>query len=142
MGLNCTWQTNVEALLWRKAAINSCINPLTALLNCRNGELLVNPIAQQWLPQLIDEIAAISSHSAWLLKINELTALVSDTCQITAANYSSMQQDFHNGRKTEIDAIVRPFIELGEQNGQNCPALRRLYDAITHQENWQQSAPL
>jgi 2-dehydropantoate 2-reductase len=135
-GLNCRWHDDILARMWHKAAINSCINPLTALLNCRNGELLVIPRAQTYMPRIIDELTAILACSAWPLAAESLHDLVEATCRITACNYSSMQQDFRHHRETEIDTIVGAFIEQAQRVGLSCPTLHLVRDAIKTREDW------
>lgn len=139
-GLNCQWQDDIVARLWHKAAVNSCINPLTALLDCRNGELLNHPKALEWLPLIIAEISAILAHTPWPLTSTELERMVNNTCHVTASNYSSMQQDFRHGRETEIDAIVGAYIEQARAYDLPCPRLSLLCDAIKAGDDWSSSA--
>ena len=42
-----TFSTDIEATLWRKVAVNACINPLTALYQLPNGQLLEHSGAYQ-----------------------------------------------------------------------------------------------
>ncbi len=94
---------NIEQKLWEKLAINCCINGLTALFNCRNGELLDNGEKQTWLDQLIAETSRVLA--ALDIDTPLLQERVYGVCQSTANNISSTCQDARQGRATEL-----PFI--------------------------------
>ncbi|GAM54548.1 2-dehydropantoate 2-reductase [Vibrio ishigakensis] len=55
---NAVWQTNIKQALWNKLAINCCINPLTAIFDCKNGEL-DTPDSLQIIETLCDEITQV-----------------------------------------------------------------------------------
>ncbi|WP_067515149.1 2-dehydropantoate 2-reductase [Endozoicomonas ascidiicola] len=94
---------HIEEKLWQKLAINCCINGLTALFNCRNGELLDGAERQQQLEHLIEETALILQQSG--MENPHLKEQVFNVCHATANNISSTCQDARLGRKTEL-----PFI--------------------------------
>lgn len=93
----------IEQKLWEKLAINSCINGLTALFNCRNGELLDNGEKQDWLDQLIAETRSILE--ALEIPATSLKEKVHKVCQTTANNISSTCQDVRKGKTTELSFI-------------------------------------
>ncbi len=136
IGFHCEWDHDIVARLWRKAALNACINPLTALLNCRNGELLTRPAAMRLLPALYDELSAVLNSVDASMTADELSSSVARACQMTANNFSSMQQDLQAGRETEIDAIVGAFIRQAQHINSPLSAMSVLYDAIAQRENW------
>ncbi len=136
IGLNCRWADDIVQRMWLKAAINSCINPLTALLNCRNGELPSHPIAATVLPPLYDELTALLRTLSIEITAVTLEQTVRRACLLTAHNYSSMQQDFRYRRETELDAIVAPFLQRAEALALPCAHLRRVYEAIDAHEDW------
>ncbi|GAM78417.1 2-dehydropantoate 2-reductase [Vibrio ishigakensis] len=55
---NAVWQTSIKQALWNKLAINCCINPITAILDCRNGEL-DTPDSLQIIEALCGEITKV-----------------------------------------------------------------------------------
>lgn len=102
-GIPCRWQPNIQAVLWRKLAINCLINPLTVILGCRNGELTqVLPRIRLLAGELKLLLQAVGQHEA-AHDLYSSTRLVLDS---TAANTSSMLQDVQQGRRTEISYIT------------------------------------
>lgn len=114
-GLKFAWDEQITARLWRKLAVNACINPLTTLCNCRNGELLQHPLAQAYLPELVQEIATIVSDAGTPLTAVELLEQVSHVCQLTAANFSSMHQDWWQHKPTEKAAILGSLLNHAQK---------------------------
>lgn len=99
-----TLTEDILPFLWQKLAINSVINPLTALQNCNNGELAKEQYQQQ-IHQILIEVCLVAEAAGYPLPIAQIAKKVQLVIQNTAKNYSSMQQDITHQRRTEIDAI-------------------------------------
>ena len=116
---------DITAALWTKLAINCVINPLTAVNECRNGQLS----AQQYQP-VIDrvcvEISQVTARLSLNLSYDYLRGLVNEVINNTAQNYSSMHQDIANQRKTEIDFITGYVIEQARRLNIQVPENERL----------------
>jgi 2-dehydropantoate 2-reductase len=125
-GLTADYSDHMETLIWRKLCINACINPLTSLLQCRNGQLLEWPHARLMLEQLCDELVALASHKG-LDGFDPLPTWIKEICQATARNESSMLQDVRHARPTEIEAITGSLIAEGERYGLVMATHRRVY---------------
>lgn len=119
-GLKCEWHLDADALLLRKVLLNSLINPLTALLDLKNGELLTNVHALKLLKELYAEMEAAIPEMAELLPFKA----VADLCSLTAENHSSMLSDKKAGRKMELDTIVLYTLKRASAE---MPVLRTLY---------------
>ena len=100
--------SDIEQTLWDKLAINCCINGLTALYNCKNGELLDNDYKQQHLHRLIVE-TQYTLQQLGRTKKNALMEQVETTCKLTAHNISSTCNDVRAGRATEL-ACINSFL--------------------------------
>lgn len=100
--LKSEWQEDADQMLFRKVLLNSIINPLTALMGIKNGELLVNPSAYELLKDLYTELYRAFPEIEDLLPFEEVTTL----CASTAENTSSMLSDRLQGRKMELDTIL------------------------------------
>ncbi len=93
---------------WIKAALNAVINPITAIFNVSNGILVENEDISEMARCVSDEISEILSIRGIHV---DLYSLVMDVAKKTRENKSSMLQDVLNGRRTEVDYIVKPFTE-------------------------------
>jgi 2-dehydropantoate 2-reductase len=120
-----------------KLAINACINPLTVIFNCKNGELFTQPPIAQLIRLLLSEISQLfrslpeigaihNSEKSWgssefniptRFSAEELELRVREVADKTAANTSSMLQDVQAGRETEINYITRYILDRGEDHG-------------------------
>ena len=101
-GVKSEWQKDADKLLFRKVLLNCMINPLTALLSVKNGELLSNPHAYELLKNVYTELYTAFPEIETLLPFEQVTAL----CASTAVNTSSMLADKLAGRKMELDTIL------------------------------------
>jgi 2-dehydropantoate 2-reductase len=110
-----------ESLIWGKLVINAAINPLTALLRVKNGELLENRFARELMRALACEAAEAARAEGIVLPFDDPVARVEEVAQKTAANTSSMLQDVLRGAPTEIDAICGAVAQTAQQHGLAAP---------------------
>lgn len=112
-----------------KLAINCVINPLTALNDCLNGDLLYNYNLSRVQRLLLIEISAVIRALPELQGIpgimarfspERLRTLAVSVMQKTAANTSSMLQDIRLNRETEIEYINGYIVRRGEELGIKC----------------------
>ncbi len=122
--------SNIDALLWGKLAINAAINPLTALLEISNGELLEKPHALSIMKEAAMETAAVAAAQGIPLPFSDVTETVELVARRTGENHSSMLQDVRRGAPTEIDAICGAIASAGEKAGVETPVNRLLWQLI------------
>jgi 2-dehydropantoate 2-reductase len=123
--------SDIHTALWEKLAINAVINPLTALLRCRNGELLTLPAAVERLPRVEAEVARVLEIAGHPALARALHARVRQVIDGTRDNYSSMYQDVAAGRRTEIDFITGYLLDIGARHGLSLPEHHQLFEAIS-----------
>ena len=137
--MNTTWKpiSHVETAMKRKLVVNSVINPLTALLGCRNGDLLESEESMKIIKRVCFEAAeafAMQSQQeegAWhdrekRARIRSGFSRVSpalsapaleEEClrviRVTAGNISSMLSDVQSGSYTEVDYMLGYLVGLG-----------------------------
>lgn len=112
-----------------KLAVSCIINPLTAILDCKNGALLYNFYFSRVIRLLLAEVSLVIKSLPELKNVPNvntrfdtlrLERLVSSIANTTAENYSSMVQDIRSGRFTEIDYINGYIVKRGEEMGIHC----------------------
>ena len=121
-----TLEQNAEQMLFEKAVFNCLINPLTAILQLKNGELLTNKQAFLLMKTLYKELIDAFPGLEATIAFSNVVAL----CEKTSANTSSMLADRLNGRKSEIDTIVGAILKKALNNGHTLPTLRTFYHQI------------
>ena len=130
----CVWDSDIEAALWSKMAINCIINPLTALHNCANGELSQRPELITQVTTLCGEVSKITRAAGFTAIAAALPQLVAGVIAATANNRSSMLQDVEKGRRTEIDYITGFLLRVADQHGIDAPHNRALLKSIKSHE--------
>jgi len=90
--------------LWEKLAVNTGINPVTALARVPNGALVDGPVADV-AAAAAAETAAVAREHGVDLSGKRARAAVRNVAETTAENRSSMLVDREAGRRTEVDAI-------------------------------------
>jgi len=120
---------NLEREVWRKALLNSAVNPVTALHGIPNGRLLEEPYRTE-ARDLLHEALATARASGFAFPEKEVRADLERIVRATAENRSSMLQDFDRGRRTEIQAISGEILRRGVALGLDLPATRRAVEAI------------
>ena len=122
--INLSWSADINEYLWRKLAINCAINPMTAVHNCRNGELTQH--AEQ-VNRLCAQLQLLLERAGQSAAAQNLTQQVWAVIEKTAANSSSMRQDLLNQRRSEISYITG--FACAQSNALECstPTLHALH---------------
>ncbi|PNX51209.1 MAG: ketopantoate reductase, partial [Thermoplasmata archaeon M8B2D] len=105
--------------MWIKGIINSSINPLTTIFNCKNGYLLENPILDKLVEKICKESTDIAYSYGLDLDYNEMIMKTKKVIYETNENFSSMLQSYKKGKKTEIDSINGVILKIGKKNELN-----------------------
>jgi 2-dehydropantoate 2-reductase len=104
--------SNIDSMVWGKLVVSAAVNPLTALLGIKNGDLLSLPAAQALVKMIVSETISVAEAMQVRLPYRDAYKEVETVIQQTAGNYSSMLQDIFRGSRTEIDAINGALVEL------------------------------
>jgi len=110
---------------WLKLIINCVINPLTAVHQCANGELL-NENWQKIIYSLVAEAVAVAKSQNVSLTTEECYREVLLVAKETALNHSSMLQDVKQQRRTEIQQLTGYLINAGKTAGVATPTHQQL----------------
>lgn len=128
--LGMAFAADIRERRWLKLAMNCAINPLTALRQCRNGELLQAADALATMRETCAEVARVMRAEGLPATGEALFALACDTARKTADNLSSMRADADAGRPTEIDFLNGFVVARGRLHGIPTPANAGLVAAV------------
>ncbi|KJX99803.1 hypothetical protein TI39_contig351g00005 [Zymoseptoria brevis] len=112
-----------------KLAVNSILNPLTALLDARNGAVLGSFHLVRTARMLLAETSLVIRslpelrhlpNVEWRFSAKRLEKLYTMVAAKTGGNVSSMLADVRAGRRTEIEYINGYIVRRGEDLGVKC----------------------
>ena len=121
--------TELLQLQLEKLAVNSVLNPLTVILDGRNGSILYNFAMTRTMRLLLAETSLVIRSLPELQNIpnvatrfsaQRLETLVVSVANTTRDNISSMLADVRAGRQTEVEYINGYIVKRGEEIGIKC----------------------
>ncbi len=121
---------NLDSLLWAKLVVNSAINPVTALFNLQNGDIVRRQEAWVKARELALETALVAGAIGIQLPFDDPVEYVKQVALNTAENTSSMLQDLRRNAPTEIDAINGAVVKYAEEYGVRTPINLEMLRAI------------
>ncbi|MBV0933089.1 ketopantoate reductase family protein [Marinobacterium weihaiense] len=122
--------TDIQPHLWRKLAINCAINPLTALFDCPNGDLLADTARLELMQRTCREVEQVATAAGIRLFDAPLAERAAAVASATGKNLSSMLQDIRHGRRSEIEQITGFLCRQAQLQGIDVPVNQSLLQAI------------
>ncbi|OPA78447.1 hypothetical protein BVG16_11255 [Paenibacillus selenitireducens] len=135
-GFKAFMSKNIDMDVYRKLLINAVINPLTAIMRIKNGQLLETSERVQCMRWLYEETMFI--YRAHNIPVEQnLWEQVNQVCRSTSANTSSMLKDILNGTESEIKWINGSLLRMADDLGIDAPVNRMVYTLVKamHQSN-------
>ncbi|MBS4172414.1 2-dehydropantoate 2-reductase [Bacillus sp. FJAT-49736] len=124
------FQVKWEDMLVKKLLINAMINPLTAILNVRNGDLISNSHYLSLLNTYFNEVFRVFSFMDKQMIYGEIVKV----CRNTSENKSSMLMDIFHKRRTEVDAILGYILERAKTEKIQVPITNALFQMVKGME--------
>lgn len=157
--LNVSWKpiAEIQTIIRRKLVVNAVINPLTALMGCRNGDVLNTKASQRLMQRICQEASDVfaaqakAGSQAWLdslvsqgintenMAVGQLPRALTKpmlqeevlrVAKATKGNISSMLTDIRRGRTTEVDFINGYLLKLGSTYRIAMPATATLLNLV------------
>ena len=104
-----------------KLIINAIINPVTATLGVKNGEILIDGELHPTAEDLLLELAPLLKQLLPQESIDEIRSQIIQIAENTQNNTSSMLQDILNKKPTEIDYINGYLVEVAKKSSLQLP---------------------
>lgn len=127
-------EKDYKTMVTKKLVANAVINPLTSILNVKNGELIANPYFFSILKTVFLEVVKALD----IRDKDQLWNYVYTVCKNTKENESSMLRDLKNEKETEIDGILGTIIQRAEQNNISVPYLQFLFKGVKGKEAYRE----
>ena len=148
-GLGCKWKriSDVQLGMRKKLVVNAVVNPLTAIIGCRNGALFKDEASKRMLQDIFTEADTQSFISSLapdaersqaplgrmphVLQADTLVHEVKRVAQLTKGNISSTLSDVRKGRPTEVSFLNGYLVRLGKQYGIPTPVNSALLNMVS-----------
>lgn len=117
VGLETCISEKMNEEIWRKLILNCVVNPLSALFQVRNNEILDKQL--EWVRwEIVHECAAVAKEAGVDIFLNPSKIDNKIRCY---HNFSSMCQDILKRKKTEIDFLNGEIVKLGKKHNISTP---------------------
>jgi len=121
---------DLTSMIWGKLVINAAINPVSALLGVKNGQLLESSFSKELMAMVALETAQVGQAVGVEFTFSDPVQAVEAVAEATAENKSSMLQDIIRGAPTEIDVLCGAVVELGRKYGVDTPYNHMLWNLV------------
>jgi len=131
-GLQTNHTDQIVSMVWRKAILNACMNPVCAVTGLTMAQAMNDPIVFQIIDALVKECVKVA-------RANEISLgwdfypYGMEYMKEAGNHKPSMLVDVETKRRTEIDFINGKFVEYGARAGIETPynmTLRALVKAL------------
>lgn len=129
-GIKTLLKEDTDAVLWSKLLINSSLNPVGAIFNLKNGEILKNKPAREMMLEAAREIWDLCRLRKTKLLYKDPLKKIVNICKMTSENKNSMLKDIMEGRKTEIESINGAVVSEARKFRKKVPVNETLYNIV------------
>ena len=133
-GFKVRAQDDELRMLWAKAAFNAAINPLGAACAVENGQIIEEPALRDLALKALAEAVDAAAAAGHPLDYPDLADKLLRGGRIAPRQRNSMLQDLSAGRRTEIRAIIGPFIKVARKRRVATPTLELLNALVSRLE--------
>lgn len=124
-GLSTSHTNIIHSMVWRKAILNSSMNPVCAVTGLTMAQAMNDPIVLQIVESLLKECITVARANEIELGWNYYPQAI-NYMRKAGDHKPSMLIDIENRRRTEIDFMNGKIVEYGAQAGVEAPYNRTL----------------
>lgn len=128
-GLPTGHTNNINSMVWRKAILNSSMNPVCAVTGLTMAQVMNDPIVLQIVESLVRECIAVARANEIDLGWNYYPQAI-EYMRKAGDHKPSMLIDIENRRRTEIDFMNGKIVEYARQAGLEAPYNRTLWALV------------
>ena len=128
-GLETQHTDQIISMVWRKAVMNSCMNPVCAVTGLTMSRAMNDPIVYQTVDNLVKECLKVARANEINLGCNFYPHAM-EYMGSAGDHKPSMLMDIEANRRTEIDFMNGKFVEYGERAGIPTPFNHTLWTLV------------
>lgn len=121
---------DIKKVVWHKIFVNSTLNPLTALFNCKIKVCYENKNIWYLIEEITREAVEVAKLDGCDFNLDEVLDDIKNTIFNVGKGYTSMYQDVVNKRFTEIEKINGQIVNLAYKYNIRAPYNEFVLNAI------------
>jgi 2-dehydropantoate 2-reductase len=126
-GIGCKLTEDVVSARWQKAVWNASFNPISITGGVvDSAAILGTEESTAFVRRAMEEVCAVAAAAGYPMPPKLIEQLISTTRAIPPY-YTSMAQDYQNGRPMEIEAILGNTVRAARTHGVSTPILETVY---------------
>ncbi|HEX6534155.1 MAG TPA: ketopantoate reductase family protein [Gemmatimonadaceae bacterium] len=129
-GIACTATRSIGEAMWTKFLFVCPMAGVTSLYGRTFGEVLTDPESRALLVASMREIAELAAACGTPLGADAVADALRTAESFPPSARTSMQNDFADGRPTELEAFSGAVLRLAERHGVAAPAHRAIYEGL------------
>lgn len=133
-GVTLLLSEDIEAEIWRKFLFFAPVSGIGSVTRAPIGVFRGLPETRRILEAAIGEAYAVGMAKGVQLPPSSVADALEFIDSVPADGTSSMQRDFRDGRRTELDALSGAVVRFGAESGIEVPVHSFLYGTLLPQE--------
>ena len=129
-GIKADIPADITLELWQKFVFLVAMSSATAAMRSTAGPIRTNPLARQFVIDLMDEVAAVGRAHSVPLAENYGAARISHADAMAPEMRSSMALDLELGKPLELPWLAGAVVDLGAEKNVPTPCCRAVRDIL------------
>lgn len=129
-GITVYSNADISKQIWEKFIFGSTVSSIGSLENESFGEISSKPERKKLLAEMISELLLIAAAKGIVFDEDFKNNLLDKIVSYPFEARTSMQLDFANGKKTEIESFTGYVVRLGSELGIEVPNYQKVYDLL------------
>lgn len=130
-GIDCVSSDDIEAEIWKKFILNCAYNVLTTYYNEPIGMLRTDQKKSAEYETLVKEAYQMALSKGVHVTDTDISAILRRFyLELEEDATSSLQRDYHSGRKTELETFSGYLVKEAEKMGIELPLTTALYEKL------------
>ena len=115
-GIRASLNEKIDSVMWSKLVLNCAINPVAALSEVKNGDIINYQNLKEISIGAGKEVMAVAGKLGIKLLFKDVTVKITEVCKSTSKNINSMLVDVKKARETEIEYMNGAVVKIAERN--------------------------
>ncbi|MFH1540966.1 MAG: 2-dehydropantoate 2-reductase [Elusimicrobiota bacterium] len=129
-GIKTILSDKIISVKWSKLVLNCAINPVAAISNVKNGEIIKRKNLFETAVESGKEVVLVAKKLKIKILFDDVAKKIEEICSATSENTNSMLADILSKKKTEIDFLNGTVVNIAKKLKIPVPVNKSLFEII------------